>query len=80
MDGSEAHMRRADECRQRFSPTTSGEDITDWTQLAQDTILGRNSMNTAINLCVLRRSHIKDSPVCIQLEEIFLSLKLPNQF
>jgi hypothetical protein len=75
MDGSEAHIRRADECRQSLSPKTSGEDITDWTQLAQDTILCRNSMNTAIKLCVLRMSHIKDGPVCLQLEEVFLSLK-----
>jgi hypothetical protein len=74
MDGSEAHVRRADECNV-LVPKHWGEDITDWTQLAQDTILCRNSMNTAINPCVLRMSHIKDSPVCLQLEEIFLSLK-----
>jgi len=75
MDGSEARVRRADECRQNFSPRTSGEDITDWIQPAQDRILCRNSMNTAINLCMLRMSQIKDRPVCLQLAEIFLSLK-----
>jgi hypothetical protein len=75
MDGSEGHIKRADECRRRFSPKKSGEDITDWTELAQDTILCRNSMNMAVSLCVLHMSHIKDRPVCLQLEEIFLSLK-----
>jgi hypothetical protein len=75
MDRSEAHIRRADECRQSFTPKTSGQDISDWTHLAQNTILCRNSMNAAINLCVLRMSHIKDNPVCLLLEEIFLPLK-----
>jgi hypothetical protein len=32
-----------------FSPKTSGEDINDWTQLAQDAILCRNSVNMVIN-------------------------------
>jgi hypothetical protein len=47
----------------------------DWIHLAQGTTLCRNSVNAVINVRVLRMSHTRDRPQCLQVEDIFLSVK-----